>query len=77
MGYGMRGRTQLSVGQEWWTKPTDAAGPLSQRDACRGSSAGMEAVSAARQPVVECEGGMRIPAYDEEFYEIFSEIRLS
>jgi hypothetical protein len=36
----------------------------------------MEAVSAARQPVAEREGGMRIPAYDEEFYEIFSEIRL-
>ena len=76
MDYGMRGRAQLSVGQEWWTKPADAAGPLGQRDDCRGGRTGMEAVSAARQPVAEREGGMRIPAYDEEFYEIFSEIRL-
>ena len=92
MDYRMRGLIQLPAGQVRWTKPVDAVGPLGQRGLCRGDRMSMEAASTSRPPAAVGEAmradgagdahaaardaNLGILAYDEEFYEIFSEIRL-
>ena len=76
MDYGMRGGAQTSTGSERRLWPIDAVGILDNVDPGRGGYAGMGAITASRKPVTDRENGMRVLPCDEEFYEVFSEIRL-
>ena len=76
MNYGMQGRTQLPMGPEQRGRAVSAADPLGREIPCQGDSAIVGVASAARSPATACGAGLGALTYDEEFYEVFWEIRL-
>ena len=75
MDYEMREWTRLAVGQERRSAPIDSAVNPCQNRPCRRGQAGTGAASASRSPFARGTSPGTLP-YDEEFYEVFAEIRL-
>ena len=76
MDYGMQGRAQLPIGLEQRGRPISTADPLDQEILRQGGHVSTGTASAPRSPATARGGGRGILPYDEEFYEVFSEIRL-
>ena len=76
MDYGMQGRAQLSIGLEQQGRAINAADTLERETPYRGGNVNMGTASSSRLPAAACGAGQGVLPYDEEFYEVFSEIRL-